>query len=71
MSIEFLKNIKAKYPEVNTSISPFFMHTLSSWMFTTIGEIVSHDELTEEEIKEKEEKREKDPEILKTPEYKL
>ncbi len=52
VSIEFLKNIKAKYPEVNTSISPFFMHTLSSWMFTTIGEIVSHDELTEEEISE-------------------
>ena len=52
VSIEFLKNIKAKYPDLNTEISPFFLHTLSSWMFTTIGEIVSHDELEEEEISE-------------------
>lgn len=49
-SIEFISNLKNKYPGVNTNISTFFLHTLSSWMFTIIGEIVSHEELTHQEI---------------------
>ena len=49
-SIEFISKLKSKYPEVNTNISKFFLHTLSSWMFTIIGEIVSHEELTHQEI---------------------
>lgn len=49
-SIEFILRMKDKYPAVNTNVSKFFLHTLSSWMFTIIGEIVSHEELTHEEI---------------------
>jgi AcrR family transcriptional regulator len=52
VSLDFLKNIKSKHPHINTQISPFFLHTLSSWMFTIIGEIVTHDELTHQEIEE-------------------
>jgi TetR/AcrR family transcriptional regulator, cholesterol catabolism regulator len=40
--IKYLKAMKRKYPDVNVQISEFFMHTLSSWWLSIIGEIVSH-----------------------------
>lgn len=48
--MEYLRRMKEKYPYVNTDISEFFIHTMSSWWFTIIGEIVTHD-LTKEETR--------------------
>jgi AcrR family transcriptional regulator len=47
--VAFLAAMKKKYPRVNTDISPFFLHTMSSWWFSIVGEIVTHD-LTDKEI---------------------
>ncbi|MBN1969074.1 MAG: TetR/AcrR family transcriptional regulator [Candidatus Delongbacteria bacterium] len=47
--VDYLNLMKSKYPEVNIDISPFFIHTMSSWFITIIGEIVSHN-LSEEKI---------------------
>ena len=52
ISIEFLSKMKEKYPNINTKVSKFFLHTLSSWTLTIIGEIVTHQELTHPEIEE-------------------
>lgn len=52
VSMDFLEKIKMVHPHVNTKVSPFFLHTLSSWMFTIIGEIVTHEELTHQEIED-------------------
>ncbi len=41
--IQYLKKMKEKYPQINTDISEFFIHTMSSWWLSIIGEIVSHD----------------------------
>ena len=49
MGIEYLQQMKKKYPEINTDISEFFIHTMSSWWLSIIGEIVSHD-LHDDEI---------------------
>lgn len=43
LGIEYMKKMKDKYPHVNNDISSFFIHTMSSWWITIIGEIVSHD----------------------------
>lgn len=48
---EFLIKMKEKYPYVNINISSFFIHTISSWWVTIIGEIVTHD-LTHVEIEQ-------------------
>jgi len=40
---EYLNLMKEKYPRLNSDISDFFIHTMSSWWLTIIGEIVSHD----------------------------
>lgn len=47
--VEYFLLMKEKYPETNTNISQFFIHTVSSWWLTVLGEIVTHDELTEED----------------------
>ncbi|MBV7441352.1 TetR/AcrR family transcriptional regulator [Weeksellaceae bacterium TAE3-ERU29] len=52
MSIGYLKSLKAKYPEINIDISLFFMHTISSWWLTILGEIISHDELKDNDIEQ-------------------
>lgn len=49
--MEYLKLMKEKHPHVNTDISEFFIHTMSSWWLSILGEIVSHD-LTENEIRQ-------------------
>lgn len=50
--IEYVQLMKQKYPQVHTDISYFFMHTMSSWWLTILGEIISHDELSEKQIKQ-------------------
>lgn len=50
--LEYMQLMKAKYPHINSDISTFFIHTMSSWWLTLLGEIVSHDELTEGEIEQ-------------------
>lgn len=52
LGIEYFELMKQKYPEINSNISKFFIHTSSSWWLTIITEIVSHDELTNDEIKD-------------------
>lgn len=51
IGVEYMQLMKKKYPYINNNISTFFIHTMSSWWLTVLGEIVTHDELTEEEIK--------------------
>lgn len=51
MAFEYFKLMKLKYPSINDNISHFFVHTASSWWITIMSEIVSHDELTEKDIK--------------------
>lgn len=48
--LEYMQLMKAKYPHINSDISTFFIHTISSWWLTLLGEIVTHDELTETDI---------------------
>ena len=47
--VEYLKTMKEKYPHLKTDFSEFFIHTMSSWMLTVIGEILTHN-LTHQEI---------------------
>jgi len=42
IGIEYLEKMKDKYPWVNVDISYFFIHTMSSWWLSIIGEIISH-----------------------------
>lgn len=51
VGMEYLEKMKEKYPHVNTNISYFFIHTISSWWVTIMGEIVTHD-LTHNEIEQ-------------------
>ncbi len=48
---KYLQKMKEKYPQVNTNISGFFLHTMSSWWLTIIGGIVLHD-LTKAEMEQ-------------------
>ena len=43
IGVEYLRMMKEKYPEINIDISDFFIHNMSSWWLTIIGELVSHD----------------------------
>ncbi|MFT3739345.1 MAG: TetR/AcrR family transcriptional regulator [Breznakibacter sp.] len=43
VGMQYLKVLKERYPQVNTDISEFFMHTASSWWLAILGEIVTHD----------------------------
>lgn len=49
IGLEYISKMKEKYPQINTNISDFFIHTISSWWISIIGEIVSHD-LEDKEI---------------------
>ncbi len=48
--LEYLQLMKEKYPHLNTNVSPFFIHIMSSWLVTMMGEIVMHSELSDEEM---------------------
>ncbi len=41
--IEYIALMKQKYPEINSNISEFFIHTMSSWWISIIAELVMHD----------------------------
>lgn len=41
--IEYIALMKQKYPEINSNISEFFIHTMSSWWISIIVELVMHD----------------------------
>lgn len=43
IGLVYISKMKEKYPQINTNISDFFIHTISSWWLSIIGEIVSHD----------------------------
>ncbi|PIE87587.1 MAG: TetR family transcriptional regulator [Bacteroidetes bacterium] len=49
-SQEYMLLMKQKYPEINTDVSTFFIHTMTSWWLTLVGEIVTHDELSKNDI---------------------
>ncbi len=48
-SYNYLQLMKKKYPQINTNISKFFIHTVAAWWTQILSEIVSHN-LNEEEI---------------------
>lgn len=50
LAIEYLNKMKVKYPQINNKISLFFIHTMSAWQMAIFGEVVSHDDLTNEDI---------------------
>ncbi|MCG8410115.1 MAG: TetR/AcrR family transcriptional regulator [Bacteroidales bacterium] len=51
MGQNYMDQMKSKYPQINNNLSHFFIHTMSSWWLTNIGEIVSHN-LSKEEIEQ-------------------
>lgn len=51
IGVEYLKIAQVKYPFINTIISPFFIHTMSSWWMSILGEMVSHN-LTDKELED-------------------
>ena len=50
--MEYLKKMNKKYPQLNINISEFFMHTITSWWLSIIGEIVTHNELSRKDIEQ-------------------
>ncbi len=48
-SKDYLEKIKNRYPNTNSNISIFFIHTLAAWWIQVLSEIASHN-LNEEEI---------------------
>ncbi|MCL3781975.1 TetR/AcrR family transcriptional regulator [Prolixibacteraceae bacterium JC049] len=51
IGMEYMRSMKAKYPHINIEVSDFFIHTMSGWWMTILGEVVSHD-LSPNEIEE-------------------
>lgn len=41
--LDYLARFKAQYHEVEAGISDFFVHNMSSWWFSTLGELVMHE----------------------------
>jgi len=50
VSCDYMELEKKHFPD-NTDVSPFFLHTLASWMVSVMGEIVTHD-LNKQKIRE-------------------
>lgn len=48
--IDYLGRMKELYPDLHTSVSPFFIHFISSWWTSMVREIVLHEELSSEDI---------------------
>lgn len=40
---EYIALMKEKFPSINGGVSDFFIHTMSSWWMSIIGELVMHD----------------------------
>lgn len=43
MSLEYLRLMKERNPHINIDISYFFVHTVSAWWISIMGELVMHD----------------------------
>jgi len=43
IGMEYIALMKQKYPDINSNISEFFIHTMSSWWMSIISELVMHD----------------------------
>ena len=50
LGLKYIQKMKVKYPHINSNISTFFIHTISSWWLSIIGEIATHDELSNKDI---------------------
>lgn len=50
LGLKYIQKMKEKYPHINSNISNFFIHTMSSWWLSVMGEIVTHDELSNQDI---------------------
>ena len=50
LGLKYIQKMKEKYPQINNNISYFFIHTMSSWWLSIIGEIATHNELSNEDI---------------------
>ncbi|MCG6190269.1 TetR/AcrR family transcriptional regulator [Maribellus maritimus] len=49
--IEYIALMKQKYPEINSRVSNFFIHIMSSWWISIVAELVMHD-LSHNELEE-------------------
>jgi TetR/AcrR family transcriptional regulator, cholesterol catabolism regulator len=43
VGLEYMRLLKERCPHVNTDVSDFFIHTMSSWWIGIVGELVMHD----------------------------
>ena len=43
VGLEYMRLMKERYPQLNIDISEFFIHTMSSWWLSIVGELVMHD----------------------------
>lgn len=50
IGLEYMKKMNELYPYLHTSVSPFFMHFISSWWISMMREIVLHEELSKADI---------------------
>lgn len=50
LGLKYIQKMKEKYPHINSNISNFFIHTMSSWWLSVMGEIVTHNELSNQDI---------------------
>ncbi len=46
----YFQKIKEKYPRIQVDISDFFIHVNSSWWWRVVEELISHDEIKEDEL---------------------
>lgn len=51
-SLRYMKLMKERYPHIKADFSHFFLHSMCSLWLTVMGEIVTHDELTDADIKQ-------------------
>lgn len=51
-SLRYMKLMKERYPHIKADFSDFFLHSMCSLWLTVMGEIVTHDELTDADIKQ-------------------
>ncbi len=52
LGMEYLQLLKKKHPQLNADVSPFLMHIVCSMWSTVLFEIVQHDELSEQDIRQ-------------------
>lgn len=48
--IEYIEEMKARYPQLHADISTFFIRFISAWWVSMIKELLRHEELSEREI---------------------